>query len=410
MQLKVGELFVGAGGLSLGFILANHPKVQFQPIFAIDNDKCALNTYEQNLQWLSENAPDVLPSIPATFRRDIETLNTDALLRLNKINKCELDILIGGPPCQGYSSSNKSNKENNKTANNKLMKVFLDKVDEFRPKMFLIENVQGVRWTKPTEEMTNDPIKTDLFDEVEEDPSNVIEFLVKKAKRLGYYVWYDLLDAVNFGLPQHRIRFFFFGIRHDLLANQELVDLTPYLLQRIVPSQLTVSEAISDLPPLKSGEVWQGEYHSTNHPYVERMRRYMVDNELFDHYATQHKEYVIERFKLIPQGQNWQSIRDYMTTTYTKVDNTHNNIYRRLKNDAPAYTIAHYRKSMVIHPLQHRGLSFREACRLQSFPDWFRFNGTRDQQQQQLANAVPPLMANALAWSIGELWLNTHKD
>src|SRR5260370_21302744 len=91
-------------------------------------------------------------------------------------------------------------------------------------------------------------------------------------------------------------------------------------------------------------------------------------------------------------------------TNYKEVGNTHSNIYRRLVNDAPAITISHYRKSMLIHPSQHRGLSFREACRLQSFPDWCRFMGAVSLQQQQLANAVPPLMATAVAKAIGDLW------
>ena len=132
----------------------------------------------------------------------------------------------------------------------------------------------------------------------------------------------------------------------------------------------------------------------------------MQNGEIHDHFATRHGDYVIERFKRIPQGGNWENIRDMMTN-YKNVDKTHSNIYRRLTQNKPSYTISHYRKSMTIHPTQDRGISFREACRLQSFPDWFRFNGGIDETQQQLANAVPPLLAAVVAHAIADFWCDT---
>jgi site-specific DNA-cytosine methylase len=112
---------------------------------------------------------------------------------------------------------------------------------------------------------------------------------------------------------------------------------------------------------------------------------------------------VIDRYRRIPAGGNWHDIRDQLTN-YANVQRTHSNIYRRLVWDEPSITIGHYRKSMLVHPSQHRGLSLREACRLQSFPDWFRFAGTADggngglvHKQQQLANAVCPLVTQAIA-------------
>src|SRR5579883_2339553 len=96
-------------------------------------------------------------------------------------------------------------------------------------------------------------------------------------------------------------------------------------------------------------------------------------------------------------------------TNYKQIGNTHSNIYRRLIYDKPAITISHYRKSMIIHPSQDRGLSFREACRLQSFPDWCRFYGTINDKQQQLANAVTPLMAAAVAKAVADFYLHTFR-
>src|SRR5262249_14083532 len=96
---------------------------------------------------------------------------------------------------------------------------------------------------------------------------------------------------------------------------------------------------------------------------------------IYDHVTSRHADYVIDRYRRIPQGGNWENIRDHLTN-YTDVSRTHSNIYRRLRWNEPSITIGQYRKSMLVHPSQHRGLSLREAARLQSFPDWFRFSGT----------------------------------
>lgn len=405
-ELKVGELFAGAGGLSLGFILADHPSVRFRPVFAIDNDAPSLQSYECNMNWLSLNAPEILPKVPGIFKRNVEDLNVSAVLRLLKLKKGELDLLLGGPPCQGFSSSNRRGKAKSKEDRNKLINTFLDKLRDFQPKMFLIENVQGVQWTEPTQDMQLPPTQESLFPDlkIENELTNVQKFLVQRAKSLDYHVWWAVLNAVDFGVPQHRMRFFLFGIRKDLISNKDTVNLKPYLENLKVLEHISIRRAIEDLPPLENGQIWEnGEYHPSEDAYIKKMRFHMKNGDLHDHFTTNHASYVIERYKKIPEGGNWKSIIDDMTN-YKKIDNTHSNIYRRLVNDAPAITISHYRKSMLIHPSQHRGLSFREACRLQSFPDWCRFRGTRNDQQQQLANAVPPLMAAAVAKAIGELW------
>jgi site-specific DNA-cytosine methylase len=128
-----------------------------------------------------------------------------------------------------------------------------------------------------------------------------------------------------------------------------------------------------------------------------------------DHVTSKHASYVIDRYREIPQGANWEAIAKKLTN-YTSVERTHSNIYRRLKSTEPSITIGHYRKSMLIHPTQHRGLSLREASRLQSFPDWFRFAGAENgdsgglvHKQQQLANAVCPLVTKAIAEFLLEL-------
>jgi site-specific DNA-cytosine methylase len=138
-----------------------------------------------------------------------------------------------------------------------------------------------------------------------------------------------------------------------------------------------------------------------NH-YLRLMRLHAPKNRILDHITSKHADYVIERYKRIPPGGNWESITKMMSN-YADVERTHSNIYRRLVWNQPSITIGHYRKSMLVHPRQDRGLSLREAARLQSFPDWFRFAGAVKgpggliHKQQQLANAVCPLVAQTLA-------------
>ena len=139
--------------------------------------------------------------------------------------------------------------------------------------------------------------------------------------------------------------------------------------------------------------------------------REMAPQDLIEgHIVSRQADYVIERYKNIPQGGNWQNIR-HMMDNYADISRTHSNIYRRLKWRDPSITIGNYRKSMIVHPQQHRGLSLREAARLQSLPDWFTFCGALDDslprgimhKQQQLANAVSFLLTLAIAEYILEL-------
>ena len=174
---------------------------------------------------------------------------------------------------------------------------------------------------------------------------------------------------------------------------------------------VTVREAIADLPVVGNGE--SNIIQKYNEPtekelnknlFLKQMRQMSFLEIVEGHIVSKQAEYVINRYKHIPPGGNWQNIR-HMMTNYSNIDKTHSNIYRRLKWDSPSITIGNYRKSMIVHPEQHRGLSLREATRLQSFPDWFTFCGNTDisktggimHKQQQLANAVSFLMTLEIA-------------
>lgn len=403
LTLIVGELFSGAGGLSLGLILSGHPKAQFQPLFAIDNDRESVLSYKHNLKWLSENAQEMLPKLPKVIEDDVKKVNTTILLNDLHLEVNDLDLLVGGSPCQGFSSSNRGTKTKRKSQQNSLAKIFLDKMGELRPKMFLIENVQGIGWTKITSAMKT---ARKSLSASSKSPKNVKEFLVQQSTSLGYTVWHGIVNAKDFGVPQDRVRFILFGVRNDLINESTQVSLESYLEKYQVETYTTVQDAISDLPRIGNGETWESDnYHPSGNVYVKKMRQFMLNGDLPDHYTTNHSEYVLDRFRCISQGENWKSIKKKMKN-YSDIENTHSNIYRRLVYKLPAHTISHYRKSMTIHPRQNRGLSMREACRLQSFPDWFRFQGKKDSQQQQLANAVPPLMASAIGLAIADYWLD----
>jgi len=357
-----------------------------------------------NMQWLHQNAPHLQTTQASkAYLRKVESLNVNAVKRLFQLQQGDLDILMGGPPCQGYSSSNRQASKETRDELNNMVKSFLDRVQDFSPKMFLLENVQGVTWTASTDEMRIPSEQLSFIDN--EEIADVKDYLVHRARELGYHIWYSVLDAADFGVPQHRKRFFLFGIRTDLTTDPN-IRLEKFINPYRTSTLTTVAQAIEDLPVINNGEHWKGNnYNPVANGYITMMRSFMNNNVLFDHFTTNHQEYVLERFRNIPEGENWKSIKNIMNT-YKNVNKTHSNIYRRLQRNAPSHTISHYRKAMTIHPVQNRGLSFREACRLQSFPDWYRFSGTRESAQQQLANAVPPLLSSKVALAIADYWLS----
>jgi site-specific DNA-cytosine methylase len=265
--------------------------------------------------------------------------------------------------------------------------------------------VQGILWT-PRDECAPD--------------LSVASHVLKRLASMGYLVFPKLLDAVWFGAPQNRNRFFLLGIHKDVgYTSEEFGKWGPFPRPSYGPGTgkafVTVRDAIADLPKLGNGDdLAELPYKEDpallqQNQFLRTMRVGAPANVIWDHVTSRHAEYVIERYKGIPQGQNWQAVRELMTN-YADVERTHSNIYRRLAWSEPAITIGHYRKSMIIHPSQHRGLSLREAARLQGFPDWFRFSGSASggagglmHKQQQLANAVCPSVTKAVAEFILDL-------
>jgi DNA-cytosine methyltransferase len=400
-QLNIVELFAGAGGMGLGFSMANNYKNLYKLILSGEVHPIYAQTLRQNHQAMSQ----LYYSGRAGFMPDgVEPMDLRSDLAYESIKNCAqekggVQILIGGPPCQGFSSSNR-NSGDESNPHNRLVEVFMDYVERVRPPIALMENVQGIVWARN-------------YDSTHE---SLLDYFTYRMEKAGYLVFKRLLDAAWYGVPQFRYRFFALLIHQDLGYQKE--DFDPEWGAFPFPthggkgqSYVTVEQAIKDLPQVENGysqshinyEKVELDRADISNQFLQLMRQGAAPGVITDHITSRHADYVIDRYKEIPPGGNWQNIKDKMTN-YADLNRTHSNIYRRLTWSDPSVTIGHYRKSMLIHPEQHRGLSLREAARLQSFPDWFMFSGTTDgkkgglmHKQQQVANAVCPLLTKAIA-------------
>jgi DNA-cytosine methyltransferase len=396
--LNVAEVFAGAGGMGLGFLLAGTAENRYRIIFSGEVNPIFVQTLRTNYDAFKSQDSARVPE--RTDPVDLRTLDALSALHRSARQAGGLHILIGGPPCQGFSNANR-NSWHSANPHNRLIDVFLRHVEALRPPVFVLENVQGILWT-PNRGGSSGSL-------------SVVEYLARRMAAAHYEIFPKLLDAVWYGIPQYRSRFFLVGLRRDLgYRRDDFGQWGPFPTPTHGPGcarpYVTVREAIGDLPRIGNGEknAEQG-YEEPRagdlrlNPFLSLMRTGSSSGVILDHVTSRHAEYVIDRYRRIPQGGNWQDIADTLTN-YAAVERTHSNIYRRLKWTEPSITIGHYRKSMLVHPSQHRGLSLREASRLQSFPDWFCFSGDSSNgkaglvhKQQQLANAVCPLVTKALA-------------
>lgn len=402
-NINVAELFSGGGGMGLGFLLGREAEPRYRIVFSGEAHPVYVETLRWNHRYYAKYLASSADPVPAA----VAPLDLTSSASLDAAEKAcaaagGVHVLIGGPPCQGFSSANR-NSWDSANPHNEMVDVFLNYVEALAPRVFLMENVQGIVWT-PRES---------------EGIATAAQSFLKRAAGLGYLVFPKVLDAVWYGVPQHRNRFFSIGILAE--AGYALDDFgawgpfpTPTHGPGTPSRWVTVADAIGDLPQIGNGynqEVAPYDAPDADrlrrNPFLAFVRRGAPSGIIWDHTTSRHAEYVIERFHQIGQGDNWSSVRD-MFTNYADVERTHSNIYRRLDETTPSITIGHYRKSMLIHPRRDRGLSLREACRLQSFPDWFRFigrigadddvgTGGLTHKQQQLANAVCPLVTKAIA-------------
>lgn len=339
LNLNVLDLFCGAGGLSSGF-----QKAGFNIVAGLDNWQEALDTFELN----HSNA--------LALNEDLDNLDIDSLD--SKI-KHQIDVVIGGPPCQGFSISGKRNPNDPR---NKLYQSFVDIVKHYHPKAFVLENVPNLV------SMSKGLIKDEI---------------IKDFELLGYKVQYKILLASDYGVPQNRKRVFFVGLR-----GKEFQFPKPTSIEHI-----TSKAAINDLP---EETIEDGSNYPL--PATSDFQRQMRAGStgIYNHVATQHNEKTIKIISMVPDGGNYKDLPKELWNT-RKV----NIAWTRINSNKPSMTIdtGH---NHHFHYEFNRVPTARESARLQSFEDKFRFLGTKTSQLKQIGNAVPPLLAYELAKQLRE--------
>jgi DNA (cytosine-5)-methyltransferase 1 len=376
------DLFCGAGGITEGFREAG-----FKCLYANDSMPEAIRTFEYNHPETWADCRSVERVKPAEVR---------AKLRLKK---GELDVLVGGPPCQGFSINAPGRFLSD--PRNKLFKDYVRFLDEFEPKAFLFENVPGL---------------LSLGD------GKVLDRILSEFVRLNYRVSVKILFAAHYGVPQERWRLILIGSKSSEIAPPEpthfaagranfrggggvlTFQLTESDKSRLLPA-VSVGEAIGDLPRLSMGEGAETIRYDTEKAssYARSIRN--PESITFNHFAAKLSKQNVERMKHVKPGGSWRDIPDELLPKgmqrARKSDHTRR--YGRLRKDGLAGTVMtkcdpHW--GTVFLPDQDRSLTVREAARFQSFPDAYCFLGARVSQYEQVGNAVPVLMANAIAQQI----------
>lgn len=232
----------------------------------------------------------------------------------------------------------------------------------------------------------------------------IIDYIKKSFQKLGYKLSDAVLKAADYGVPQKRERYILIGVKNEFNESDEIN--MPEVLIDNESEYLTVNCAIGDLEGYEAStqdvnyKIVKNEVHRDESFYSEVIHD---SNEIFNHVCTDTRETALKRFETIVAGQNFHSLPDDLKSTYANPNRTQNTIYKRLRSDMPSDTVVNVRKSMWIHPVLNRAVSAREAARLQSFPDHYRFLGTKDSIYQQIGNAVPPILGQAIAEKVLEL-------
>ena len=503
---RVLDIFAGAGGLSLGFLQTK----RFEIVAAFENNCAAKATYGTN------HSQTVL-------YEDVLDVSFEELSTLYG----QFDVIIGGPPCQGFSNANRQHNQLINT-NNQLIRTYVEFIKNLKPKAFLLENVKMLsskthrffyaaddadevqryqsfkseevhvyhgqeiipfndlirenrlvwpefsigaevhilvrelkrKLNKGTLKMSDviplcstidffiscleegrlkDSLRSatavcrDERDTEEQDLSTLImiadallklediaknNIVILEAKQEESDLWFivysytvidyllselgkeyftdeSIVNSVDYGIPQNRERYIMLGVRKEH-------NVKPQLPVKHV-QRTTVYDAIGDLYNVKSTElVEDGPIPLRKSSKNSALSSLRDSDLLYNHVVTKSSQTAKERFAVIKQGMNFHSLDKKLITNYANPKRTQNSIYLRLDETKPSATVTNVRKAMWIHPIHNRAISVREAARLQSFPDSFRFVGTKDQQYQQVGNAVPPMLAHELALSLLE--------
>lgn len=350
MKYKFFDLFCGCGGFTQGFKQAG-----FTPCLGIDMWKDATTTYHFNF-------PE-----SAVINDDITQVTSKDLLNSAQVEASDVDVIIGGPPCQGFSISGKRMIDDPR---NILYKSFVQIVGDIKPKIFVMENVPGLV------SMAKGAVK----DSVIEDFSN-----------RGYNVSWKILAADDYGVPQHRRRVFFVGLNKDIFGDETFV----FPNETTEKNKITCKDALSDLDFIPDYEALP-EKIDYKLPAQSDYQKLMRQNSdfIWNHVATLHNDKTKEIIAMVPDGGNYLDLPQELWST-RKVHIA----WTRMDSNKPCFTIdtGH---NHHFHYKENRVPTVRESARIQSFPDSFRFLGIKTSQLKQVGNAVPPLLAEAIATQI----------
>ena len=378
-------LFCGAGGMSLGFKQAG-----FKTLFANDMDSLCIETYKYNHPEIPEK--NIVCGDIRDICNEIDTYISE-----------EVDVVIGGPPCQGFSSANKHHRVID-DPRNELYKYFLKSVEQIAPKFVVMENVKGM--LKVANQVIEDYEQLQVY---------------QNGRTYSYKVSYELLNSVDFSVAQSRERLIYLAIRDDVA---EILNIEPSVLfanlhhSNCENKIYTLADALEGLRSLLAphkmnvGEIdteaWGRKIDSN--PYVGNENSYLsLINQgreiplVFNHKARYCNELNFEIYKRMNQGDDATDHKIADIMPYAHRNNKFKDKYYRLYADRPCRTItAHLRSDCHshIHPYQNRGLTPREAARVQSFPDDYYFFGPYLKTYTQIGNAVPILMARGIASAI----------
>ena len=369
---KIIDLFCGAGGFSWGFV-----REGYQIELANDIEPSTIETYKYNHPDLNSNK---------ILSGDIKEI----VENIEKYISCDIDVIIGGPPCQSFSSANQQRVIDD--PRNILYKYYVKAVEKIRPKFILMENVRGM---------------LKVADEVVED-----------FRKIDYEVKYKLYDSSNFSVPQKRVRLIYVGISKEYIKEK---DITPDILMREIEVELNnkpkflLKDALENIKPLQcptikntteidcelSGKkIDMNNYKNKSNKYIKLINNNKEFDFIFNHKARYQNENNIKIYETLKQGADstCESIKEIMP--YSHRNHVFKDKYFKLIESEPSRTITAHLKMDChshIHPRQSRGLTPREAARIQSFPDDYLFMGAYLKTYMQIGNAVPPLMGQVFA-------------
>jgi len=389
------DLFAGCGGFSEGFY-----QEKYKPLVHVDFDASSCETVKERMRYYNYSEKSIQSRV---IYGDLTSEKVHDQID-DVIGNNQVDVLVGGPPCQSFSSVGRAQDKNSmrNDPRNYLFQSYLEILEKHKPKIFVFENVSGLLSAKPNGSY--------IFPEI---INNMSEY---------YSICDDrdtiLLNSVYYGVPQIRKRVILIGVRKDLAIDPREIyksiekthyspDMEAKNAVKGLQKYFTIQDAIWDLPRLFPGEGKEEIYHEVQNPnsFIDLIRP-MGFSKLYNHVARKHNDLDQQRYELLSKNK-WQ-LKDLAKTRPDLIhhDPRHfGNRYTVQVADKPGKTVvAHLYKdgNLFIHPDhgQKRTFTVREAARVQSFPDDFKFVGSRTNQYKQVGNAVPPMMARQIAKAI----------